>query len=112
VKFLFLEPFFGGSHRYFAEGLAAHSRHEIDLMTLPARFWKWRMRGAALYFLKKIPPLEAYDGLITSDLMSLSDFDPWRAPACPPGWSIFTKARSPIPWRPGRPWMSISDSPT
>ena len=74
LKFLFLEPFFGGSHRNFAEGLRSHSRHKIDLLTLPARFWKWRMRGAALYFFKKMPSLEGYDGLIVSDLMSLSDF--------------------------------------
>jgi hypothetical protein len=36
--FLFLEPFFGGFHREFARGLVAHSRHQIDLLTLPARF--------------------------------------------------------------------------
>ncbi|MFO7645973.1 MAG: DUF3524 domain-containing protein [Desulfosarcina sp.] len=47
LKFLCLEPFFGGSHREFAQGWVAHSRHCIDLLTLPARFWKWRMRGAA-----------------------------------------------------------------
>ena len=40
LKFLFLEPFFGGSHREFAKGLISHSRHRIDLMTLPARFWR------------------------------------------------------------------------
>ena len=48
-RFLLLEPFFGGSHREFAEGLIEHSRHAIELRTLPARFWKWRLRGAALY---------------------------------------------------------------
>jgi hypothetical protein len=53
LTFLFLEPFFGGSHREFARGLVAHSRHQIDLLPLPARFWKLRMRGAALYFIKK-----------------------------------------------------------
>ena len=36
LNFLFLEPFFGGSHREFARGLVAHSRHRIDLLTLPA----------------------------------------------------------------------------
>ena len=59
MKFLFLEPFFGGSHRYFSEGLSQHSRYRIDLVTLPARFWNWRMRGAALYFLKNPREAEA-----------------------------------------------------
>ncbi|MCK5007550.1 MAG: DUF3524 domain-containing protein, partial [Spirochaetales bacterium] len=49
-RFLFLEPFYGGSHREFAEGWQQSSRHTLELHTLPARFWKWRMRGAALYF--------------------------------------------------------------
>ncbi|MEJ2730858.1 MAG: DUF3524 domain-containing protein [Deltaproteobacteria bacterium] len=50
-----MESFFGGSHREFAKGLVSHSKHRIDLKTMPARFWKWRMRGAALYFVKKCP---------------------------------------------------------
>ncbi len=25
-----------------------HSEHQIDLLTLPARFWKWRMHGGAV----------------------------------------------------------------
>ncbi|HHC23852.1 MAG TPA: DUF3524 domain-containing protein, partial [Desulfobacterales bacterium] len=33
MRFLFLEPFFGGSHRSFAEGWIANSRHTIDLLT-------------------------------------------------------------------------------
>lgn len=43
-----LEPYFGGSHRRFLEGLASHSRHHYSLHTLPGRNWKWRMHGAAL----------------------------------------------------------------
>ena len=43
-----LEPYFGGSHRSFLEGLARHSTHDFTLFTLPGRHWKWRMHGAAL----------------------------------------------------------------
>ncbi len=106
MRFLFLEPFFGGSHRSFAEGLSRWSRHEIDLLTLPARFWKWRMRGAALHFLRKIssslgPPLDAYDGLITTDLMSLSDFKAITGPACPPALAYFHESQITYPLAPG-----------
>ncbi|MCD6293505.1 MAG: DUF3524 domain-containing protein [Deltaproteobacteria bacterium] len=101
MKFLFLEPFFGGSHRYFAEGLLQHSRYQIDLVTLPARFWKWRMRGAALYFLKNSPPLEDYDGLITSDLMSLSDFRVLAGTSCPPALVYFHESQITYPLAPG-----------
>ncbi|MGM0451815.1 MAG: tRNA-queuosine alpha-mannosyltransferase domain-containing protein [Thermodesulfobacteriota bacterium] len=82
--FLFLEPFYGGSHKNFADGLIAHSRHVIDLHFLPARFWKWRMRGAALYFLHQIADPASCEGIITSDLMSASDFKAIAGPDCPP----------------------------
>ena len=73
MRFLFLEPFYGGSHKDFADGLIRHSRYDIDLSSLPARFWKWRMRGAALHYYRKIKSFDLYDGLIVSDLMSLAD---------------------------------------
>ncbi|MDM8523925.1 DUF3524 domain-containing protein [Desulfococcaceae bacterium HSG8] len=100
LKFLFLEPFFGGSHRDFAEGLIANSRHEIHLLTLPARFWKWRMRGASLYFLKKIS-VKDYDGLITTDLMSLSDFKALCKPTPPPALTYFHESQLTYPLAPG-----------
>ncbi len=101
MKFLFLEPFFGGSHRDFAEGWIAHSRHRIDLLSLPARFWKWRMRGAALYFLKNIHSLEDYDGLITGNLMSLSDFRSLAGTCCPPALVYFHETQITYPMAPG-----------
>jgi glycosyltransferase involved in cell wall biosynthesis len=101
LKFLFIEPFFGGSHREFAEGLISHSQHHIDLLTLPARFWKWRMRGAALYFVKKITSLESYNGLITTDLMSLSDFKALSKGVCPPALVYFHENQLTYPLAPG-----------
>jgi hypothetical protein len=101
LKFLFLEPFFGGSHREFANGLIAHTHHSIDLLTLPARFWKWRMRGAALYFIKKIRSLDRYDGLITTNLMSLSDFKALSKNDCPPALVYFHENQLTYPLAPG-----------
>ncbi|TES88045.1 MAG: DUF3524 domain-containing protein [Desulfobacteraceae bacterium] len=101
MKFLFLEPFFGGSHRDFAKGLISHSRHRIDLVTLPARFWKWRMRGAALYFVKKITNLTDYHGLITTDLMSLSDFKALWGSSNPPSLVYFHENQLTYPLAPG-----------
>ena len=74
MKILFLEPFFGGSHKDFALGFKACSSHDITLVTLPARFWKWRMRGAALYFVNKIRDFSLYDAIFTTDMMDLTDF--------------------------------------
>jgi glycosyltransferase involved in cell wall biosynthesis len=101
LRFLFLESFYGGSHKEFADGLVTHSQHRIDLLTLPARFWKWRMRGAALHFLMKAPPLEDYDGLITTDLMGFSDFKALAGKACPPTLVYFHENQLTYPLAPG-----------
>ena len=83
-RVLFLEPFYGGSHRAFADGLVAHSSHRIELHTLPARFWKWRMRGAALHFARRIARPERYAVLLVSDLMSAADLKALWGERCPP----------------------------
>jgi len=101
LRFLFLEPFFGGSHRDFAEGLAAHSRHRIDILPLPARFWKWRMRGASLWFIREAGSLSAYDGLIASGLMSLSDFKTLAGGLCPPALLYLHETQLEYPVAPG-----------
>ena len=46
---IFLEPYDTGSHRAFRRGLSDRSGHRIGSLTLPGRFWKWRMRGAAVW---------------------------------------------------------------
>jgi len=43
-----LNPYHTGSHRAWAEGYAAHSRHDVRLLTMQGYFWKWRMQGGAL----------------------------------------------------------------
>ena len=73
---LFLEPYYGGSHRSFLDGWAERSRHQIRALTLPARKWKWRMRTSAWVFAERIarerivPP----DVLVASDMLNLAEF--------------------------------------
>jgi glycosyltransferase involved in cell wall biosynthesis len=46
MHILAIEPYYGGSHQAFLDGLVRTSRHRWTLATLPARHWKWRMRSA------------------------------------------------------------------
>ena len=48
MKIALVEPYYGGSHKAWADGLASHSMHDVRLVTHPARFWKWRMHGGFL----------------------------------------------------------------
>ena len=84
LNVLFLESFYGGSHREFADGLVQHSRHRIDLYTLPARFWRWRMRGAALHFARAVARPAEYDLLLVTDLVNVADLKAVWGAACPP----------------------------
>lgn len=68
---LFIEPYFGGSHRAFAEGYRRTSRHRIELLTLPACKWKWRMRGGALYLADRLPD-DPPEVLLVSDFLDLA----------------------------------------
>ena len=62
-------------------GLAESSRHGYSSLVLPARFWKWRMRGAAAWFadiinqgLSETPDLIFLTGFINvADLRGLLD---------------------------------------
>lgn len=48
MKAVLVEPYRGGSHQAWADGLAANSAHDVSVISHPARFWKWRMHGAFL----------------------------------------------------------------
>ncbi|PRP90732.1 Glycosyl transferases group 1 [Enhygromyxa salina] len=50
MRVLYIEPFHGGSHAAFGEVLTGASWAEWTTLTLPARHWKWRMRGSAAWF--------------------------------------------------------------
>jgi glycosyltransferase involved in cell wall biosynthesis len=83
LNIVFLEPYYGGSHRAFVDTWRGHSRHRFHLATLPAYKWKWRMRGAAIWFARhdtswmEPPP----DIIVATDMMSLPDLRALLPPA-------------------------------
>ncbi len=76
LHILALESYDGGSHQQFLDGLIKHSQHQFTRLSMPARKWKWRMRGAAIHFaqqLEKITSLETIDLIFTSSMTAVSD---------------------------------------
>ena len=51
---LAIEPYYGGSHRAFLDGVVRYSRHQWTRLTGPARHWKWRMRVAPLSLARQV----------------------------------------------------------
>ncbi len=75
MDILLIAPYCGGSHRAWAEGYARHSRHRVTLLTLPARFWKWRMQGAAVTLAEKLRQQDLRpDLLLATEMLNLPAF--------------------------------------
>ncbi len=77
AKVLALEPYYGGSHRAFIDGWIEHSRHDFQLLTLPAHHWKWRMRHAAATLLERLfsepNAIENVDVVWTSSMLNVAE---------------------------------------
>ncbi len=78
MKILALEPYYGGSHKAFLDGLKKHSSHEWTILGLPAYKWKWRMRHSAVTFAEQVHDLikqgQNWDILFCSDMLNLAEF--------------------------------------
>lgn len=75
ARVLFVEPFYGGSHGAFLDGLVQHSAHEIVPLTLPEGEWRRRMRRGA----QELAPLAralpgSFDAIIATDMLDLPIF--------------------------------------
>ena len=73
-----LNPYHTGSHRAWAEGYAAHSRHRVRILSMTGTFWKWRMHGGALELAEQARALlatgERPDLLLATSMVNLPAF--------------------------------------
>lgn len=78
LRILALEPYYGGSHRAVLDGLCEHVDAEWTLLTLPARKWKWRMRGSAITMTEQARTLVSdgavFDLVFASTFINLAEF--------------------------------------
>ncbi|MFQ5480058.1 MAG: DUF3524 domain-containing protein [Thermodesulfobacteriota bacterium] len=75
MKILIVEPYYTGSHALWAEGYKKNSRHDVEILSLPGRYWKWRMHGgavtlAARFLAEGVRP----DLILATDMLDLSTF--------------------------------------
>ena len=73
MKILLVEPYHTGSHASWAEGYARYSQHQVDILSLPGRFWKWRMHGGAVTLARQFLESETQPDLIlATDMLDLT----------------------------------------
>ena len=75
MRILIIEPYFTGSHQSWAEGYQHNSQHEIEVLSLAGRYWKWRMHGGAITLAEKFNE-GAYqpDLILATDMLDLTSF--------------------------------------
>ncbi len=78
-----LEPYYGGSHQRFCDALAAARPlgGEVELWTMRARKWKWRMRFAAPVFAKRLRATRPVDLVFASAYVDIATLR-----GCGPEW--------------------------
>ncbi len=75
MKIVLIAPYYTGSHAAWADGYAQHSQHQIEILSLPGRFWKWRMHGGAVTLARKFLESDLTPDLIlTTDMLDLTTF--------------------------------------
>lgn len=75
MNILVLEPFLGGSHKAFLEGLTKYSRHNVMSVTMSDRHWKWRMSGGSVTLAGKTKFIkEPVDLVLASSMTNLPAF--------------------------------------
>ena len=103
-----VSPYHTGSHQAWAEGYAHHSRHDVTLLTMAGRFWKWRMQGGAIELAAQARRLLADgpppDVILATDMLNvpawlglLRDVLPARVPVA----LYMHENQLTYPWRPG-----------
>jgi glycosyltransferase involved in cell wall biosynthesis len=89
-RILALEPYYGGSHRAVLDGVlsrlaVADPAWEADLLTLPPRKWKWRMRGSGIVLAQQARALHEagarWDVIVASTFVNLAEFVALAGPA-------------------------------
>jgi len=104
MKICLLEPYHTGSHATWAEEYARVSSHDITLLTLSGRHWKWRMHGGAVALAREYLARQCQaDLLLASDMLDLTTFLALtrQQTAHIPSALYFHENQLTYPWSPG-----------
>lgn len=103
MNILLLEPYLAGSHAAWARQYAACSRHQVQVLGLPGRHWKWRMHGGAVTLASQwLAQRTPVDLLLATDMLDLACFQGLTRQRCGavPSVLYFHENQLTYPWSP------------
>jgi glycosyltransferase involved in cell wall biosynthesis len=75
MKILVIEPYMTGSHAAWAREYAGHSGHDVSVLGLEGRHWKWRMHGGAITLARRfLAAGKRPDLIVATDMLDLTIF--------------------------------------
>ena len=75
LNILYVEPFYSGSHKQWIDAYQKYSIHNIHILSLPGKKWKWRMHGGAITLAKEYNKFKnTFDIILCSDMLNLPIF--------------------------------------
>jgi glycosyltransferase involved in cell wall biosynthesis len=69
-----VEPYYGGSHKVWADGYATHSQHQVEIVSMEPVFWKWRMQGGHVSLAGRIEAIatEPFDVMLATSMTNVA----------------------------------------
>ncbi|GMR05018.1 MAG: DUF3524 domain-containing protein [Thermodesulfobacteriota bacterium] len=101
---LIIEPYHTGSHAAWADGYKNNSRHNVEVLALEGRYWKWRMHGGAVTLARRfLKEGRNPDLILATDMLDLTTFLALTRPvtASIPTAVYFHENQITYPWSPG-----------
>ena len=103
MQITLVEPFYGGSHKQWADALIQRSSHSYALLSMSAHHWKWRMHGAAITLGRQfLATKKQTDLILATDMLDLGLFLSFtrNASAGVPTAIYFHENQINYPWSP------------
>jgi glycosyltransferase involved in cell wall biosynthesis len=103
MNILIVEPYFTGSHAAWALGFQKHSRHRVEVLSLPGSNWKWRMHGGAVTLARRFNASgDKPDLILATDMLDVTTFRALTAEktAGIPVATYFHENQITYPWSP------------
>ncbi len=101
LKILFLEPFYGGSHKAVADGFARCSRHRVDIFIPCAQILEVAYARQCPVICPAGERFQHYDLVLATDMVDVTDFKALAGPECPPVALYFHENQLSYPLEPG-----------